>query len=459
MLTHLKLDNFKIWRTTGPIRLAPLTLLLGTNSSGKSSLIQSLLLIRQTVKSTDDNLDLYFGSLDSGDSVALGQFKDVLCRRGLKTETTPANQFGIEFRWNPSGSAEGSSIFSARYRDGKNGSAELDYLRLGKDQEGFIVTRHAKGIYKLFLSAIVKTLGISFSYRPYRSFALSDDALERFGVNKTSMQAIGPTLLDELGRIIYLGPIRRLAQRDYVWTGRMPTHIGDDGAKAIDALIASGVVWQKEMMRWRRVQDEVAQAPLLLSAEAKLFDQAIYWLNKMDLATGLKVKALGNSSRYELLIENEGEFSNLRDVGVGVSQVIPVIVAALFANPGHIVIVEEPESHLHPLAQRQLAELFSHVSAERDIQFIVETHSEHLFRRMQTLMAKGEINNKNCAMYFVEREGTQAKLRPLNVDETGRIKNWPPLFFGDSLGETREQTELAIKRAKALRAADGNVSD
>lgn len=53
MLTHLKLENFKIWRTTGPVRLAPITLLLGTNSSGKSSLIQSLLLIRQTVRPSD----------------------------------------------------------------------------------------------------------------------------------------------------------------------------------------------------------------------------------------------------------------------------------------------------------------------------------------------------------------------------------------------------------------------
>jgi len=62
MLTHLKLENFKIWRTTGPVRLAPSTLLLGTNSSGKSSLIQSLLLIRQTVKGDDPNLDLNLGN-------------------------------------------------------------------------------------------------------------------------------------------------------------------------------------------------------------------------------------------------------------------------------------------------------------------------------------------------------------------------------------------------------------
>jgi recombinational DNA repair ATPase RecF len=88
MLTHLKLENFKIWRSTGPTRLAPITLLLGTNSSGKSSLIQSLLLIRQTVKGDDPNLDLNLGNPDADDSVTLGQFKDVLCRHGAASEST-----------------------------------------------------------------------------------------------------------------------------------------------------------------------------------------------------------------------------------------------------------------------------------------------------------------------------------------------------------------------------------
>lgn len=97
MLTHLKLENFKIWRTTGPVRLAPLTLLLGTNSSGKSSLIQSLLLIRQTVKGDDTGLDLNLGNPDADDTVTMGQFRDLLCRHGAATESTPANQVGIEF--------------------------------------------------------------------------------------------------------------------------------------------------------------------------------------------------------------------------------------------------------------------------------------------------------------------------------------------------------------------------
>jgi predicted ATPase len=104
-----------------------------------------------------------------------------------------------------------------------------------------------------------------------------------------------------------------------------------------------------------------------------------------------------------------------------------------------------------------LAELLAQVSKERNVQFIIETHSEHLFRRMQTLIARGEVSVMDAAMYFVERNGKNARMLPLEVDDLGRVKNWPPEFFGDSLGETREQTALAIKRAKELRARDGNL--
>jgi predicted ATPase len=447
MLTHLKLENFKIWRSTGPVRLAPITLLLGTNSSGKSSLIQSLLLIRQTVKGDDHNLDLNLGNPEADDSAMLGQFKDLLCRHGAAIEGTLTPQVGIEFRWSEDGLAESSTLFSARYSKGPASSAELAFLRLGKDRQGFSVLRRRPGIYRLSLATQAKPLGQSADFRPQRSFAFSESTLNKLGAQGELIRPIGPALLDELGRIIYLGPVRRLAQRDYIWVGRMPAHIGDDGAKAVDALIASGVARQAAQRRKHS-----------LPAEAHLFEQTIHWLKEMNLADGLSIRALGNSARYELLIENDGQASNLKDVGVGVSQVIPVIVAALFAQPGHIVIVEEPESHLHPRAQGKLAELLARVSKERNVQFIVETHSEHLFRRMQTLIAKQEITPHDAAMYFIERDGKAARIRPLEPDDFGRVKYWPEGFFGDALGETREQTALAIKRAKEMRARDGSVS-
>lgn len=442
MLTHLKLDNFKIWKSTGPMRLAPVTLLLGTNSSGKSSLIQSLLLIRQTVKGDDPNLDLNLGNPDASDSVTLGQFRDVLCRHG------DGPRIGIEFRWSERGAASDSTLFNARYRAGPAGSAELDSLRLGRDGQGFSVLRRRRGIYRLQLADERKSRGQSADFRPQRSFALAPAALARLGADGERIRDVGPALLDELGRIIYLGPVRRLAQRDYVWSGRMPATIGDDGAKAVDALIASGVA---ALTAKRPGRTPPAEAALIADTGA--------WLKRMDLADALSVRPLGGSTRYELIVERQGEHTNLKDVGVGVSQVLPVIVAALHASPGHIVVVEEPESHLHPLAASLLAELFAQVSRERRVQFIAETHSEHLFRRMQTLMARQQVDRDQVVMYFVERDGAAAKLRELNLDDLGRVANWPDKFFGDSLGETREQTALAIQRAKKLRAGGGVVSD
>ncbi len=440
MLTHLKLENFKIWKTTGPMRLAPVTLLLGTNSSGKSSLIQSLLLIRQTVKGDDPNLDLNFGNPDAGDSVTLGRFVDVVNHRIY------GNLIEIEFRWSKSGTAADSVLFSARYRNDK-GAAAIDYLRLGRDGQGFTVKRFKENIYRLWLGTERRMRGQSTDFRPQRSFAFSAAAIDRLKGDGNRIAEVGPQLLDELSRIIYLGPVRRLAQRDYVWSGRMPSTIGDDGNKAVDALIASGVALKA-----------ASKKKHLLPSEANLITETSEWLKKMELAEELSVKQLGNSARYELMIKRQGETSNIKDVGVGVSQVLPVIVAALHAAPGHIVIVEEPESHLHPLAESLLAELFATVSKERGVQFIVETHSEHLFRRMQTLIAKEQVSRSDCAMYFVEREGAEAKLRELETNEYGAVSNWPDKFFGDSLGEARKQAMARAEREMKTQAENQHAN-
>ena len=433
MLIHLKLDKFKIWKTTGPIRLAPITLLLGTNSSGKSSLIQSLLLIRQTVKGDDPNLDLNFGDPDAGDSVTLGRFTDVVTHRVY------GNQIGIEFSWSKTGEVTDSYIFSAHYSRGHDGLAVLADLHLGRGRQGFTVKHYKENTYRLWVAGQSRMRGQSEHYRPQRSFAFSAAALERLEKDGIKIDNVGPQLLDELSRIIYLGPVRRLAQRDYVWSGRMPSTIGDDGGKAVDALIASGVA---------RSAGKKGRAT---SPEADLITGVEAWLKRMDLADELIVRQLGRSSRYELLVKHQGEISNIKDVGVGVSQVLPVIVAALHAAPGHIVIVEEPESHLHPLAETVLADLFGQISKQRNVQFIIETHSEHLLNRLQRRIAEGmidktEIAHTDVAMYFCKRNEDKAILEPLILTPEGDIENWPENFFGDEMADLTARTVAAMKR-------------
>jgi predicted ATPase len=170
----------------------------------------------------------------------------------------------------------------------------------------------------------------------------------------------------------------------------------------------------------------------------------------MGLAERLEARQVGRSTRYEIVVHRDGVAANLRDVGIGVSQVLPVLALAFFAPVGATIILEEPEIHLHPLAQSVLAELFVAVSRQRGVQFLVETHSEHLFRRLQTLVAKQQTTADRCRLYFVDRTESGAALQPLELDEFGRISHWPNQFFGDALGETREQARLMFERMQQL---------
>ena len=183
-------------------------------------------------------------------------------------------------------------------------------------------------------------------------------------------------------------------ERDYVWNKTAPGDVGSDGHQAIDALLANALLPSEH------------QGSVLRSVS--------HWLQRMGMAEQLSVRAVGRSGRYELLVHHDGVVANLRDVGVGVSQVLPVLAVAYCAPPGSTVLLEEPEIHLHPLAQAVLAEVFAEVSQQRQVQFLVETHSEHLFRRMQTLIARRQTSTAQCRMLFVERRGADAVLVPLD---------------------------------------------
>nr|MBP6120631.1 DUF3696 domain-containing protein [Giesbergeria sp.] len=215
-----------------------------------------------------------------------------------------------------------------------------------------------------------------------------------------------------------------------VWSKSAPGELGSDGNQVIEALLANAL------------QKSDTQGATLASVS--------HWLQRMGMADQIGVRQVGRSSRYEVVVHKDGVVANLRDVGVGVAQVLPVLAMAFWAPPGSTVLVEEPEIHLHPLAQAVLAEMFSQVSQQRQVQFIVETHSEHLFRRMQTLMAQRKTSPEQCQMLFVERRGADAVLVPLEVDAFGTVRNWPPRFFGDAMGEAREQARARAQRLREM---------
>lgn len=434
MFTTIRLTNFKVWEDSGEIPLKPVTLLLGTNSSGKSTLIQSLLLLKQTVRAPDRSVHLNLGGDEVNDLFNFGDFDDVL-RQG----TISPRQFSLSFSFQSKADSRVSNgNFYCSYGKNSSGGVAIQDWMLRTGERKFRAVRREKGAYSVVIDDEGQPRDKGRQLTPERSITLPAEVISMLGQDGAALEDLSLAIRRELEGIVYLGPLRRKPERDYVWNKSNPGEIGSDGHRAIDVLLASSLMKSDEQNR--------------------IIDGVSKWLKRMKVADKLEVKQLGRSTRYELVIHRNGVEANLRDVGIGISQVLPVLTLAYFAPRFSTIILEEPEIHLHPLAQSVLAELFVTVSKERDVQFIVETHSEHLFRRMQTLIARQDITPEDTAMYFVEREANAAKMRILSLDEVGRVKNWPEGFFGDALGETREQTELAIKYAKKLREEGRNVS-
>jgi predicted ATPase len=149
----------------------------------------------------------------------------------------------------------------------------------------------------------------------------------------------------------------------------------------------------------------------------------------------------------------------LPDVGFGVSQVLPALVQAFYSPPNSVVWMEQPEIHLHPQVQAELADAFisavsSRVKSEgkalidRNVQLIIESHSEHLLNRLQRRIAEGVISPDQVAIYFCKRSATGPQLEELKIDSDGNISNWPDDFFGDEMADIVARNVAAAKRAE-----------
>lgn len=183
--------------------------------------------------------------------------------------------------------------------------------------------------------------------------------------------------------------------------------------------------------------------------DSELAARVSHWLQRMGLADAIGTDPTQPGS---LIVHQHGRHLPLLNMGTGIALVLPVLLAACRAQPGEMLLIEEPEAHLHPLAQSALAELFTEVAITHQVQIVMETHSEHLFRRLQTLMARGTLTAEQATLYFVEYDDAAQSpaIRQLYTDQLGRVVNWPQGFFGDALGETREQARLMLNRAREL---------
>ncbi len=442
MLTKLRIKNLKTWgeQLWSPgMEVAPITLLLGPNSAGKTSLLQVPLLLKQTFDSPDRTLDLNLGG-QTTDLVDLGSFESVIHDHDARKELG----LGVSLRA-LNGTDDLELEYSATFALAGAAPA-IQVLDLRSGGRVFAARRQGKGGYLLEAPGYApKQIGqrsdAKRTYQPERSVAFSADAIAELGPVGAEAQDLSLRLRQAISQTAYLGPLRERPERSYLWSGVEPGDLGKRGEYAVHALLASDN---------SRKRQKVGQE----GGKQWLVQRVSEWLCRLGVADELRLERQGNSRHYELVVVRGAQRANIMDVGFGISQVLPMLVLAHFVPQGTTIVAEQPEIHLHPRAQVGLAELMAEVAKERHVQFLVETHSEHLFRRLQSLIAEERLSADACRLYFVDRnERGATDLTRLEVDKYGRVKNWPREFFGDAIGETERQTRKMFDRVAQERGS------
>ena len=459
MLKHLQLQNFKSWQDTGAVRLAPLTVLFGTNSSGKSSLEQFFLMLRQTVASSDRKLVLHPG--DAQSAVNLGSYEELVFRRNKRAklefafewelpESLVVNDPRSDFQFVGNRMAFSARVGLQGESESKLAVEQMSY-RLKRDEAiGLTVAlerqMQPKVKYKLTASPyelVRKQMKPWPLGNPTKFYGFPEEVTAYYQ-NADFVQDFSLSLEKLFRAMGCLGPLRSKGQRLYFWTGGEPADVGFSGEQTISAMLAAK---ERKLNTGAKKRYQPFQ---------KLIAEQLQQLGLIDSFEVRQISA--NRKEYEVKVKTPGatDWVDLPDVGFGVSQVLPVLVQCFYAPHNSILFIEQPELHLHPKAQANLADLFIDVLSSREdgqprnLQLIIETHSEHFLHRLQRRIAENNLDHlittEQVAAYFAHTTGAESRLEPLQIDLLGNILNWPENFFGDSMGDLMAMTRAGAER-------------
>jgi predicted ATPase len=434
MFTAIRVRNFKSYKDSGTLPLKPLTLILGANNAGKSSLLHSILLLAQTVEDRVSTQPL----VTSGAFVDLGGFLD-LVRGGQHASkrtfifdlsvTEETARRGTLFA--PEDRAVPTSMSVAFAFDEKANQIRVSSLKMrGDDREIVSARRSGRGYVSDLLSKKERADSKIF-FRHFFPFIAQTRARpeQRFDFGDTSFifqngQYIWSSILSAVSHV---APLRTAVPRFGI-LGKTPSgELGPGGENLLRVLREAGAKHHPSDLV-KEVSDWVSNR-LHLLAKLRLVD--------VD-TSGTVLSLLGD--------ENEGfESINVANMGEGISQLLPIIVMVLTTAPDACLLIEQPEIHLHPAAQADLADLFVENARAGSRQYIVETHSEHMLLRLRRRIAEGRISPDRVAILYVERKRDGSVVRSLDLDDRGLFEDWPEGFFDE-----RYQESLKIAEASSL---------
>ncbi len=451
MITELWIGNFKSWKDTGDLQLAPLTGLFGTNSSGKTSLLQMLLLLKQTVESPDRHRVLNFG--DDRSLVDLGTFSDLIYEHQTHETLRLSVSWKLpqklvikdpEMQQQTLFTIDTLSFFTV-IKQQMDDSVYVESFSYSFDTYMFRMDQITGDEYVLYIGGYTakpirwQEPPPPLLPPPIKCYGFPSEA--NFYYQNTGFLPDFVLAFEGLfSRIFYLGPLREYPKPSYIWGGERPSDVGRRGEGAVAALLAARAEGLKSprLVKKRRFHKPIEE-------------RILEWLQEMELIHSFSLQPIAeNRKYYEFRVKKSKTSSEvlITDVGFGVSQILPVLVLCYYVPEHSIILLEQPEIHLHPSVQAGLADVFIDVVKERNVQIILESHSEHLLRRLQRRIAEEQISTDKTALYFCSMEDGASKIEKLDVDEYGNIRNWPQGFFGDEIGDLAAMTIAEMRRRK-----------
>lgn len=364
MIRSIGIRNFKAFRDTGNIRLGALNVLTGINGRGKSTLMQSLLLLSQSVRESDNHSPLHL--FTNGEWVKLGSFQELVHKyAGL-----------------------GESIaFSFVTDDSKDNDYVLTYFPVEGDP------------YAAELRSMVVNGKETFSEAGGYNTEGADNML-------VPPVFSGYTPLLRLQNMFYVAADRKGASdEEDILSVSNNLHLDCHGNNVLNVLLHQGNEFHAKVEKYL----------------SELFDGATFKVMADERAVHLYMDSMNGGGLFRPV-----------NVGYGYSYILSLLTAGLLAKKGDVVMVENPEAHLHPSAQSALMKFLCEDVAANGVQVFVETHSDHIVNASLLAVRRGILTNDQMNVLFFNRSDSSADIVVSNLEVTskGRVKN-PPRKFCD----------------------------
>ena len=422
-ISKIAVRGFKSICDEQQIELRPLTLLAGANSSGKSSIMQPILLLKQTLEAPSDPGPL----LLDGPNVRFTSAEQLLSKIGK----TRKSEFAVRIE------LSNGARLEVVFRRAKGIGFELDAMNYGDNGETLRITPNmshgeiVKGLpdsIKVVHTNIEKMEKERLYWSVHRERCFFSFGLSREETG-SPLVSFGPGVspsgqfIPRLQGLIHLPGLRGNPQRTYSKSAAGPLFPG-----VFEDYVASIIA------QWQSTSDDH-----LSRLGSALEDMGLTWKVEAkpveDTQVELRVARLVHGKQggaYDLV--------SIADVGFGVSQSLPVVVALTAARPGQVVYFEQPEIHLHPRAQRRLAHVLAE-AANRGVIVVAETHSSLLLKEVQTIIATGKLPKEDVRLHWVQRQQDgRTIITAANLDDNGAYGDWPEDF--DEVELDAEKTYL-----------------